>query len=364
MRHVLLIVLVAALLSGCAAETPTWRAVDVDAMSAATVVALEDGLLVAGGRDKAPAMERIGSDGARQAVELIPNEPYARTATMTSVAALGDRLTAIGVQTGGAHGNPRWTAWQGSLAADELTNHPQSFFTFGGHDAGPLLGIASLHDEPVIIGSRTTSTGSRLVVYTVHDTTWSAPSTSPAAVSSDATRELGFSAVANAGKRLVIAGDDLSLIGGLQQRPVIWVGSDAEHWTEIALPMPNSGAGLALATGVACTDSSCWVVGWVHGTATAWQVTLTSDAAATVSAPATFTGQTRDDTNPSALIALDDGRAVVAVNATQPGLRYSCRDGSWRTWNAPGEVSAVAAGSGQVAIISAAKLWETTLPSC
>lgn len=364
MRHALLILLVAATLSGCAAETPTWRGVDPDGLSAAKVVAIEGDVLVAGERSNAPALDRISTTGHRESFRLVPQEPYARIASLQAAANLGDELTAIGVQTGGAHSNPRWTVWQGTLTSGELTNHPQSFFTFGGHDAGPLLGVASLDDKPVIIGSRTTSTGSRLAVYTVQGTTWSAPTTSPAAVSSNPSRELGFSAVANAGALLVIAGDELSLTDGLQQRPAIWIGTDAQHWTEVLLPMPNAGPGLALATDVACTDADCWVVGWVHGTATAWQVTLSTDASATVSTPVTFTGQVQDDTNPSARVALSNGRPVVAVNATQPDLSYACLDGTWRTWSAPGEVSAVAATSAGVAIVSRAQLWEATLPNC
>lgn len=364
MRRALLIVLVAATLSGCAAEAPTWRAVDSDGLSAKNVVAVDDDLLVVGERGNAPALDRIRANGHRESFRLVPHEPYARTASLQSTANLGDRLTAIGVQTGGAHSNPRWTVWQGTLSSGELTNHPQSFFTFGGHDAGPLLGVASLDGQPVIIGSRTTATGSRLAVYTVSGTRWSAPTTSPAAVSSNPTRELGFSAVANAGALLVIAGDDLSLTDGLQQRPAIWVGTDTQHWTEVALPLSHTGAGLALATDVACTATTCWVVGWVHGTATAWQVTLGTDASATVAAPATFPGQARDDTSPTARVALSNGRPVVAVNNTPPSLSYACRDGSWRTWSTPGEVSAVAATSTGVAIISAAQLWETTLPNC
>ncbi|HML52328.1 MAG TPA: hypothetical protein PKD84_13110 [Propionicimonas sp.] len=364
MRHVLLVLLIAASLSGCAAEVPTWRAVDLDGLSPSTVTGLDDSLLVAGERNSAPALDRISSDGDRENFRLIPHEPYARTASLHSAAVLGDQLTALGVQTGGAHGNPRWTVWQGTLAAAELTNHPQSFFTFGGHDAGPLLGVASLADQPVIVGSRTTSTGSRLVIYTVQGTTWSAPTASPEVVSSNPTRELGFSAVANAGALLVIAGDDLSLHDGLQQRPVIWVGTDTQHWTEISLPEPAQGTGLALATGVACTGAHCWVVGWVHGTATAWQVTFTADAQATVSAPITLAGEASNDTSPSALVALSDGRPVVAVNAAQPGISYGCRDGSWRNWNTPGEISALATTSNRVAIISATQLWEAAIPNC
>lgn len=364
MKRILALAILMGLLSGCAAASPTWHAVDTDGLTPSTLLMLDDGLLVAGERHGAPALDVMKPDGTRDTFNLIAQEPYARTAALTSVTTIGEAIDAIGVQTGGAHGNPRWTVWQGSVTSRELTNHPQGFFTFGGHDAGPLLGLASWRDRPVIVGSRTTATGSRLVIYTADGTTWSAPQTSPPAVSSDSSRELGFTAATNAQEYLVIAGDELRLAPELKQTPALWVGTDDQHWSQVNLPVPEGGSGLARATGVACLTHQCWATGWVHGTATAWQVTLATSGGATVSAPVGLLGEAPESVDPSARIALSGGRPVIAVNAVQPITTLRCGSGRWRSWPNPGPVSAIQVSATQVTILSDGRLWEASLPDC
>lgn len=364
MKRVLAVAIMLGMLSGCTAASPTWHSVAADGLTPSTLLQFDAGMLVAGARDGGPALDLVNPNGTRDTFDLIAQEPYARTATLTSLVTVNDSIDAIGVQTGGAHGNPRWTVWQGSVTSQQLTSHPQGFFTFGGHDAGPLLGLASWRDRPVIVGSRTTATGSRLVVYSVEGTTWSAPPTSPAAVSSDSSRELGFTAATNAQEYLVITGDELRLAPELKQRPALWLGIDDQHWTQVTLPVPDGGSGLARATGVACEAHRCWVTGWVHGAALAWQVTLAAAGSATTSEPVRLADDASDSVDPSALIALSSGRPVIAVNAVQPIVTIRCSNGRWHNWDSPGPITALQTTAGQVTIISGGQLWEATLPEC
>jgi len=101
--------------------------------------------LVAAGTDaigEAPAVV-LQAGGT---VPLVPSEPYAASARIVSAASAGGVLYLIGGRAGGAHGNTRWTVWDGTVAGP-VTSRPQEFFTFGGQDAGPLLGTVIVGDS-------------------------------------------------------------------------------------------------------------------------------------------------------------------------------------------------------------------------
>ncbi|MFZ0530697.1 MAG: hypothetical protein WAL91_09185, partial [Propionicimonas sp.] len=159
------------LLAGCAPAT-TWQRVELGDFRPASLAASADGVLVGGQENSAPGLIRVAGTARGAAFTLRPGEPAAQQATLISVAADADAVHAIGRMFAGAHSNPRLTIWDGTGTSGVLTSHPQEFFTFGGHDAGPLLGTMVPEGEPVILGSRTTATGAEAVLWTRSGTTW------------------------------------------------------------------------------------------------------------------------------------------------------------------------------------------------
>lgn len=359
MRSAALIALVTGLsLSGCTA-TPVWTPVDIGGVLPAALAASADGLLVAGSTGSGPALLRVDPTGA-VAFELAPAEPYAAQATLVAVAASATEVDAIGTVVGGAHGNPRWTVWDGTPAPASISSRPQEFFTFGGHDAGPLLAVLETPSGPVVLGSRTTNAGARAVLYTRAGTTWS-PRPSPGALTSTKDVQLGFSATATSGGRILVAGDEVLLAGGLEQRPVVWVGGVAAGWRLIELPTGGlSGSGLSRATSIACGDASCWVAGWVRGHPVGWSLDV---ATGTPSLLAVLPGEPPPGNDPHALVAVVSGVPVVATNAATPSVQLACPSG-WRAFPSPGQVSALAVAGDQLYAIADGSLTRLDAPSC
>jgi len=318
--------------SGCTA-TPAWRPVDLGALQPSSLVAAGDELLVGGQASGGPALARLSPPEARTELALTPDGPEAQAAALVELAARGDQVQALGTMISGAHSNPRWTVWDGSLAAGTLASHPQEFFTFGGHDAGPLLGVDWVAGQPVILGSRTTTTGARAALYQSSGTTWQEVSDRPGKLASTTTSQLGFSALASTGENLVIAGDEVVLSQPLRQRPLIWVGRPGGSWTRLEPATPTTdGPGLARAQAAACTsDGTCWVAGWVHGQLVAWSVA--TGAAPSASGPELPAGDagagTSEGPDPVPRLAIWQGRPVLAGNGPRPELQVRC-DSGWR----------------------------------
>lgn len=348
-------------LAACAAP-PAWQDVPLGSITPVSLVAGSNGVLVGAVDGHRPALIAL-SHGTVTSFTLHPNEPYAETAKLVAVGASGDRVWAIGTDIGGAHANPRWTVWDGSATAGSLTSRPQEFFTFGGHDAGPLLGVVEVAGKAVILGSRTTSVGARAVLHTATGTRWQPASTSPQSLTSGDGRLLGFTALSSTGSELVIVGDQVTLDAGLEQVPALWVGW-AERWRQVTLPVPAelTGAGLVHATSVACDPTTCWVAGWVRGRPVAWRVPL--DASARVEATV-LSGELPPSGTPAALITLDEGRPVVATNAAAGTVHQLCPTG-WRSLPAPpgATVTALVGHAGALYAVSEGRLWMLATRPC
>jgi hypothetical protein len=344
----------AALLVGCTTP-PAWTAVPLEA-TADSLVVTEDALLVGGHRDTAPFLARL--DGTTSVpITLHAGDPYAAAATLVALGADQDRRYALGTAIGGAHSNARWSVWMGS--ATELTSYPQEFFTFGGHDAGPLLGVATADHQPLIVGVRTTGAGMRAALYTVQGTKWSPLAPDPA-LSSDTGRELSFTAVATAGDQVVLVGDELLLTPDLPQSAAVWIGRPGS-WQFVRLPTPEGllGTGPVWANSVACESATCWVAGWARGRPVAWQLRLPD---LTVVATSVLDDAT-SATTAKAVVTISDGHPVVATNGDAPTVVVGCGN-SWRSLGSPGPAQSLAATSTGVYAISAGQLRFSATPRC
>lgn len=376
------------LLAGCTTAAPqppstaVWTQVSLPSGARASSLArIGDELLVGGfvasgtsgsGQtpdDVTPLLARVRGTAVAGEFQLEPADPYAKVADLQSLAAAGDAVYAIGQAVGGAHANPRPTPWDGSLAAGRLTSHTQEFFTFGGHDAGPLLGTVVVDGRPVVFGSRTTTTGPRGVLWTNRGTTWTQQDRVVPALASSPDRELGFSGLARLGDRIVVAGDELGLVGGLHQQPAAFVGTVDGPWQQVALPVPDGLAAvpgvLSRATSVACADSgdTCWFAGWARGHALAWPVQIDPDGTLQAGAAVQLPGDPPSGADPMALVTLVDDRPAVLTNAATT-LWLGCPDG-WRGLTAPpGITTAVAATPGGLYAIAGDALWRLAVPAC
>lgn len=359
---------VAAVLASCSPVSgPGWRQVGLAAQAAPSSLAVVGEDLLIGGVDAAgpsPFLVRVDPGGRQEAIALTPDQGYARVADLVSLSPAGTGLLALGVARGGAHGNQRWTAWQGP-AAGPVRDHQQDFMTFGGHEAGPLLGIVRVGDRPVVVGSRGGASGFYAALWTLSGTTWTRQPTSDPSLVSSPDRVLSFRAAAVAGGELVIAGAEVGLAGAVRQAPVLWAGTVEGAWRTVPLAIPGelaTATGLAQATSVACgTPAACWVAGWVRGRPVVWEV----DLVASTSQATVLEGSGGSATDPVAVLGLVGEEPVVFTNADQPLVTWRC-GGQWRTAPAPGgRASAVAAVAGRVYVVagddSVRGLWEAVL---
>ena len=360
-RRLLAVLSVAVLLAGCVAPPQPnirlqWLDVTRAGVVPAALVAVASDLVVAGtdatGEAPAVVLQAGGS------VPLVPSEPYAASARIVSGASAGGVLYLIGGRAGGAHGNVRWTVWDGPVAGP-VTSRPQEFFTFGGQDEGPLLGTVIVDGHPIVVGSRGGAAGPNAALYAADGPIWHQLDT-PSALQSARGLVLGFTSVTAVGSTIVIAGDSVQATdAGVVQTPALFVGAVGGVWRRIDLPVPTATTGLRHATGVACAGTTCWVAGWAKNPIV-WEVSLADGSVGPTTA---FLGDVAGADDPSALLTIVDGRPLLVTNASTPAAEVMCT-GGWTTVKAPARATA-AAGLGSDAYLAAGDhLWRATVPAC
>ena len=329
--------------AGCtvsAGATPAWQRVVLPPnVRAASLASGGDTVLLGGQADGHPFLLRIDGLKTGATVALDPREPPAADADLISVTIDGDDLFAIGRWFGGAHSNPRLTMWDGTISTNVLTSRPQAFFTFGGHDAGNLLGIEVIAGRPVIFGLRSETTGIEGVVWTRSGETWTKHVHLDPTLVSSPDRVVSFTALDRLGDHLVVVGDEVGLAGGLTQQPSIWVGSPDGPWTQALLQLPADlppvAGQLSRATSVACADGAgCWVAGWVRGRPVVWGIDIGIDGSITPRQPTVLVGTPPSGADPIALVDLVADRPVVLTGAGEASLQLGCPDG-WHALPAP-----------------------------
>jgi hypothetical protein len=274
--------LASVLMAGCTGGAPdgrnqvpavTWQSVHLPAgLEPVTVTRVGDRLLVGAATQHASSVPRLlllGSGDRWTTVPLTPRSYYAHRARWKSVISNGHRIYAVGQASGGAHGNPRWTAWSGAVSG--VREDPQPVDTFGGEGAGVLTGLAFLGPKPVIIGSWTNATvGLDVSVWSLSGHAWTRHSSAGSALASDRSALNSVRAAVRAGPGVVLAGSVTTLGGGqVGLVPAIWRrSSPTGSWLRLLLPADDAGE----ATGASCNSSSCLVVGYVGNRLALWSV--------------------------------------------------------------------------------------------
>ena len=351
----------AVLLAGCV-RPPTidvrlaWLDATPAGVVPAALAAVASDLVVAGtdATGEAPAVV-LQAGGT---VQLVPSEPYAASARIASAASAGGVLYLIGGRAGGAHGNTRWTVWDGPVTGP-VTSRQQEFFTFGGQDAGPLLGTAIVDGRPIIVGSRGAAGGPEAALYAAAGEVWHQLDT-PSALQSATGLVLGFTAVTAVGSTIVIVGDSVHAnAAGVVQTPALFYGTVGGEWRRIDLPVPSATPGLRRATAVACAEASCWVAGWAKSPIV-WEVSLRDGSVGPTKA---FMGEVAGADDQSALVTIVDGRPLVVTNASTPSAEVLCVDG-WSSVPSPEKATAIAAFGSDAYLVAGGRLWRASVPAC
>src|SRR5262249_43304829 len=120
--------------SGAQAQSTQWAPVAVPAgWDPLTLTPLGHDVVVGAHNDTArlkPGLFLLDPGGSWTPIPLDPSSFYSHQARWRSVIVDGREIYAFGDAPGGAHFNPRWTTWQGTV--DGVTEYPQFFETFGG----------------------------------------------------------------------------------------------------------------------------------------------------------------------------------------------------------------------------------------
>ena len=314
-----------------------WETVDLPGgLIPATVGSVGGDVLVAGsvgaGADRAPALARGSADDSSpdwQPVPLQPTTPYGKVASLVSLTGDGRSVIALGAAHGGAHANFRWTVWDGTPAG--LVDRPQGFETFGGQEAGSLLGVVRDGNGPLIVGTWAGAHGLDGALWRTEGHRWIRQPT-PAALANTADRQVApRTAVGQPDGTVTIDGSVIDLSDGVRQSAAVWQGSGTD-WRLSLLPDPGQ---RSEAWSTACAEpvsAECWTVGSREGAVTVW-----SDGAR-ASLPELPVGDA--DTG---VITRHDDRVVAAVSTNGQGRLLVGHGDAWRLYTAPDGVVRAAA---------------------
>jgi hypothetical protein len=230
-----------------------------------------NGVLVGGATPGDPHQPLIAvvQGGTWQNVPAAAATAYGGRATILHLAMSGEQVAAMGTVTGGAHLNPRWSAWIGTTAG--VTEEPQTVETFGGPAAGGITGLVGGGD-PMIIGTWSMAPGVTGVASWRHqDRTW-LRQPSPPVLAGAATELTTATATAATGSGVVISGLTTTFRHGVvHQQAVLWVARGADGWARFDLDSSDQDSA---ATGVACAAESCLAVGRLGDRLAAWRVAI------------------------------------------------------------------------------------------
>ena len=183
-------------------------------------------------QDSRPAAWRSTDGRTFAPVPITATTYWGQRAILASVACSGDRITAVGARSGGAHGNPRVTtfAQQGSGGTTTLHDVVAAFSQYGGDKATNVGPIAGGDHGWLITGNRTSGpavwTSATGVDFVRHEETAGLADTA------------GFTALAQAaawdGSRWVVVGGG-NVRGKLDREPAAWTSPDGEGWQREAV---------------------------------------------------------------------------------------------------------------------------------
>lgn len=333
-----------------------WAAVDLPAGTFPLLVRSGDGVVVVATRTgQRASMYRVSvpGDGTPAPVSLVSHSVYAPGAHWVDLATDGTRVLALGRASGGAHGLPRWTVWNGT--PERLVEQPQPFETLGGPRSGGLAAVG-LGREAVLAGTWDDG-GPGLDTRLWTQASPNAWERLPAASALVSTSRLlpQPSGVAWSSAGLLLAGSVTELGEGssVVTRATAWTAPAARGpWTRHDLPTKNTSA---RATGATCPGGAWWVVGLDGEGPAAWEVASSGTTEVPLPDVPTTPGV------PPA-VAVAAGSVWVAV-AGRDAVLLSRRQGrEWATVQGPpGRPVSLAASPGRLYLVTSTatgtRLW-------
>jgi hypothetical protein len=323
-----------------------------------------DALLV-GGRNAAggehPGLVKVAADGTVAPLGLKPNSPYAKVADLSSLATDGRNVYAIGRAHGGAHANFRWTTWQGSTSGG-LVEYPQSFYTFGGWEAGGLLDIVQTTDGPVIVGSWSSADGTGLdaAVWQLNGKRWQRQDSAGSPLANTREVQVAPRAAGGNGATVIISGSVITFPNGVQQSAAVWTRSGAKaRWQLVRLPEPGK---TSEALSIACAED-CWVAGYSDGQDALWRLPVGGAGVRESGLPA----QPVDVDGPGPRMIVSQGRPGVLSSSGGKTTLLLRDEGGWHAIAGPDGtvVDAIAVGNRIYLILApdaaTTRLWSAVL---
>jgi hypothetical protein len=276
-------VLVAALvLGGCAQSqrhetepTPVglpWRAEGLPAVGQIRSLAAAGGAVVAVVGTDGPAPDSrllIRDQGAWRTIDTVARSYYGGRGSFVSVA--GSRsgptdLAALRGASGGAHGNPRYTAWSGDVR--RMAEVPATFETFGGPSALGPVDVAVGSAGPLLVGGWVADGLASPAFWSPAAGTWRRVVGGPG-MTSTSSRLLSLTSVRARQDGYLVTGVATVLgQGTVRFRPMVWTGRPG-RWQAVALP---AGAGDVRADAAECFGRRCLVLGSDRDGVLSWQV--------------------------------------------------------------------------------------------
>lgn len=318
-------------LSACSPDSDTpqvldgWQSVALPPGVVASSIGVQDRTVLIGGyleegSSRAPFLARIrpaDSDPTAERVPLTPTTPYGKVADLTSLTASGDEIVALGAARGGAHANVRWTIWTGG--SGRLTDRPQAFETFGGWDAGTLLGVATDRRGPLVVGTWQGTHGPDGAIWRAEGERWQREPTD-AALANTSDRQVGPRTVdQQTDGSVVVSGSVIDLGAGVHQQAAFWRDT-AGAWSLTMLPDPGKRSDT---WSTACAQT-CWSVGARDDSLAVWSGRVRQQIPALPVAD-----------NDSGRVLLGDDRAVVVASTKSTGRLLIGREGRWHSYSAP-----------------------------
>lgn len=319
--------------SGEPRELDDWHSIALPGGMVPSAVNLlgNDGPLLIGGHipasaERSPALARLplgGSDAGPSPIRLTPATPYGEVADLVSFAGVENAVVALGAAHGGAHANFRWTIWTGTTAG--VRDRPQTFETFGGWEAGTLLGVATDASGPLIVGTWQGKHGLDGAVWRADGERWVRQPAAPA-LANTAQRQVAPRSVSQPDDRsVVVNGSVIELGDGVRQSAATWRATDGD-WSLTVLGDPGK---RSEAWSTACA-TSCWTAGGRDGALAVWA------GDQLVEVPSVPVGDAD-----AAQVLLGRDRVVVVASSTGLGRllvgdgKADGSAGAWRVYTAP-----------------------------
>ena len=178
-------------------------------------------------QDSRPAAWRSTDGRTWSSIPITATTYWGQRAILASIACSGDRITAVGARSGGAHGNPRVTTFAqvGRAGTTGLHDVVAAFSQYGGDKATNVGPIAGGDDGWLITGNRTSGpavwTSDTGVDFVRHEDT-------PGLADTATFTSLAQAAAWDGSRWVVVGGGNVR--GKLNREPVAWTSVDGETW--------------------------------------------------------------------------------------------------------------------------------------